>query len=577
MQGIVTYTEQDNQFYPTPKSLLEKIDEDFKEEIASFHAEHVYDIKVLEPSAGKGDIATYLKKSWGHSWARTPRAEVECIECDPNLRAILKDKNFPVIYDNFLDFHSYTHYDLIFMNPPFADADKHLLKAISIQEKSGGKILCIMNAETLRNPFTRQRAELAKKISDLQGKVVYYTDAFNADDSERKTSVEIAVVWLDVLAPESLFNSKVFEELDKAQELHEEAPDTEERQALIRCGMEWVKAMVAQYNEQATAGISFFKEYAAFTAQYNARYHAIGGDAWKYSQPFSLQIYGDKCDNINRYLEITRRAYWKELFAHPLFCGKLTNRLRDELNSRLDSFSAYDFCEKNILLLMEENMMATVRGIEQAILDLFDEFTKHAQYDGCDNIHYYNGWKTNSAHRLNSKIIIPFYAAWRSEPRYSGTSIYSMRKTGYDYKLDVDATYRVLSDMSKTLNYLSSGVGEIQSMDLLLHDLEDHFNAGNAKNIETTHFILTFYKKGTCHIKFKNPELLEKFNLFASQRKGWLPPCYGTKHYDDMSHEEQTVIDEFQGKDRYEQILQSKTAYIVENTQLMMLASGKED
>ena len=47
------FTEQDLQFYPTPKSLLNRITDSLKwNKITS----------VLEPSAGKGDIADYVKE-----------------------------------------------------------------------------------------------------------------------------------------------------------------------------------------------------------------------------------------------------------------------------------------------------------------------------------------------------------------------------------------------------------------------------------------------------------------------------------------------------------------------------------
>lgn len=578
--NVVSYTKTDNQFYPTPKSFLERICTDFRKEIKSFHNNYMYDIKVLEPSAGKGDIAEYLKENWGqYSFQSTPRVDVECIELDPNLRAILKAKEYPVVYDDFLTFNTYTKYDLIFMNPPFENADAHLLKAISMQEKMGGRILCILNAETLRNPCNRGRATLAKKLVDLNATVKFYEDAFLSGDCDRKTAVEVAVVWVDVLAPESLFNSKVFEELDRAQDIREEEPETFEQKALIRMGMDWIKAAVAQYNEQVTAAIEFLKEYIAFTSKYNERYAEVAGDSFRYSVPFSLEIYGEKGISINRYIEVTRRMYWKQLFDNPNFSGKLTSRLKNDLSSRLDQFSRYDFTEKNILILMEETMRATARGIEEEILSLFDRFTKHAQYDGCDNIHYYNGWKTNSAHRLNSKIIIPFYGVWKQEANYKfhGTGFGGYcTKNGYTYKLDFNEAYRTLLDMSKTLNYLANGVCDLESEERLNWVLKSNFDRENAKNIETEHFTLTFYKKGTCHLKFKNQNLLDKFNLFASQRRGWLPPSYGKKSYNQMEPEEKAVVDEFQGKERYSEIMQNKSAYIMETSNLMMLASGQE-
>lgn len=93
-----------------------------------------------------------------------------------------------------------------------------------------------------------------------------------------------------------------------------------------------------------------------------------------------------------------------------------------------------------------------------------------------------------------------------------------------------------------------------------------------AKNIETEHFNLTFYKKGTCHIKFRNQDLLDKFNLFASQRKGWLPPSYGKKAYSEMNTEEQAIVKEFSGNEQnYNKIYENQSAYLVVQKELLQL------
>lgn len=570
MNKVMNYTEQDKQFYPTPKSFLERIKSDFWQEIKSLGT----DIKALEPSAGKGDIADYMK-SWSKCYTYTLHCKVDCIEIDKTLQAILKGKGYTVVYDDFLSFNTFTKYDLIFMNPPFENGEKHLLKAISMQEKYGGRILCILNAETLRNPYSNPRKELTAKLEKLNAKIKYYQDAFMSYDSERLSNVETAVIWVDVLAPESVYNSKVFKELDKAKEIHinSESEQTQEQNELIKMGLDWISAYVEQYNEQIESTIKFFQEYLAFENEYKQRYSNLLKDT--YLVPFDLVLYGDKYNDMNKYIEITRRLYWKALFDNPKFSARLTSKLQNDLRFRLDDFANYDFTEHNILVLMEENMNATIKGIEQAILDLFDDFTRYAHYDGCDNIHYYNGWKTNKAHKLNSKIIIPFYGAWEKQTNYAwhGTGYGGYcTHNGYYYELNSREAIYKLSDMSKTLNYLANGVSDLENIDNLAQIIEENFKRENAKNIETTHFILTFYKKGTCHIKFRNQDLLDKFNLFASQRKGWLPPSYGKKAYRDMDEEEQAIVNEFSGGEQnYNKIFENQNAFLVESNQLLQI------
>lgn len=579
MKDITTYTENDNQFYPTPASFMERIGNDFYSEIKCFEKECRYDIRVLEPSAGKGDIAQRLAKDGLYRvrglYRDSIRCHVECVEIDKTLQATLRGMDLPVVHDDFLSFNPYTMYDLIYMNPPFENGELHLLKAISLQERYGGRILCILNAETIKNPYTRKRMELVKRLDELNAVIRYYRDAFLAEDCERKTAVETAVIWIDIPAPEQLFNSKVFESLDKAREIRIETEQTAEQKELIRMGLDWMTAIVAQYNEHVESALAFFKEYAAFENTYNTRFSQIEKDT--YVKPFELKVYDERGFDINRYLQKTRRLYWKALFDNPNFSGRATSKLRNELSSRLDEMSHYDFNEHNILVLMEENMKATARGIEEEILSLFDRFTKHAQYDGCDNIHYYNGWKTNSAHKLNSKIVIPFYGVWKSEPNYvfhgSGYGGYCTRK-GYTYKLDLREAIYTLTDMSKTLNYLAKGVCGLENIDLLEGIISRNFERGNAKNITTEHFVLTFYKKGTCHLKFRSQELLDKFNLFASQRKGWLPPSYGKKAYDEMDEEEKTIVKEFSGsEEQYNKIFRNQQNYFVESRELLQIGS----
>lgn len=86
---------------------------------------------------------------------------------------------------------------------------------------------------------------------------------------------------------------------------------------------------------------------------------------------------------------------------------------------------------------------------------------------------------------------------------------------------------------------------------------------------------MKFFKKGTCHIWFNDQELLDKFNIFGSQRKGWLPPSYGHKQYEEMSQEERQTVDNFQGKTEYERVMRNKAFYLVDSKQLARLASGE--
>jgi hypothetical protein len=186
---------------------------------------------------------------------------------------------------------------------------------------------------------------------------------------------------------------------------------------------------------------------------------------------------------------------------------------------------------------------------------LFDELShQYSYYDSSSNIHLYNGWKTNKAWIINKKVIIPFYDAFdRFDGRFQPTYYKVVEK---------------LSDIEKALNYLDGGLTDDISLSQALEEAKTN---DQTKNISLKYFDITFYKKGTCHIVFKNEELLKKFNIFGSRKKGWLPPSYGKKRYSDMTEEEKSTIDEFEGKNSYERVLNESDYYLFDTSRIEML------
>lgn len=132
---------------------------------------------VLEPSAGKGNIVESLQKEAKKvlgSWTREENfLDVDCIEKDQNLRHILKGNGMRVVHDDFLTYDTMKMYDLIIMNPPFSDGCRHLLKAMEMQEITGGAIVCLLNAETLKisaatiESFLQRRSNRAMELWNM--------------------------------------------------------------------------------------------------------------------------------------------------------------------------------------------------------------------------------------------------------------------------------------------------------------------------------------------------------------------------------------------------------------------------
>ena len=104
----------DSEFYPTPENVVNTMLNGF--DLANKTA--------LEPSAGKGDIIDGLNL-----------AGAKVLSCEKNeeLAKICATKSQFLKHDFFtLKAEEISHINFIFMNPPFSNADKHILHAWEI-------------------------------------------------------------------------------------------------------------------------------------------------------------------------------------------------------------------------------------------------------------------------------------------------------------------------------------------------------------------------------------------------------------------------------------------------------------
>ena len=189
---ILKYLNSDNQYYPTPRKLIEAI-------LENLDLERDYDIEeihFLEPCGGDGEICRTVKHYLKENNNRKDfNLNISCIEIEQVLKDSLRGQGFNVIASDFEEYHGKAFYDLIIMNPPFSKGAKFLLKAFDLLT-SKGKLICILNAEKIKNPCTKER-ELLKNLIDRVGEVEFIDKAFETDDTKRKANVDIAVVYLD--------------------------------------------------------------------------------------------------------------------------------------------------------------------------------------------------------------------------------------------------------------------------------------------------------------------------------------------------------------------------------------------
>ena len=573
-----------DEFYPTPPELIAKMLETVIRERNK---------TILEPSAGKGDILDFIslykqnESGCGYKWLIEQLKEsnyddipqmllqetvkdfkngkrarevinAECIEIDSNLCAILKDKGYRVYNDDFLLYDDDKHYDLIIMNPPFSNGDEHLLKAISIAEKTGSKIICLLNAETVKNPYSNKRKLLASKLEKYGAEIEYMQNAFS--DAERETDVEVAIVRADVPTPFKE-NSRIWEELETNDiEINEPEFSGE-----IVSANEPLKMAVKLYKKELEAGKRLIEEYLSLKPYLTSSFE--NEDTPSYMRGCMLTLYSDskkKTLDWNEYLYSVRYKYWHQLLHNPKFMQNLTSNLREEYYSMISEFASRDFSLKNIYAVKMDIISRTAKGIEEKIVDMFEQLSYKNSMDAAGNVHYFNGWKSNSAFKINQKVVVPYCNCWDGICK-------KFDFWHYGYGSNV---FRILDDIEKCLAFLQIGESELDyAVDLSGH-LKVCQERQETRKLQFRFFDVDIFKKGTMHIKFRDEELLKRFNIYGCQHKGWLPPAYGKKSYKDMNAEEKQVIDEYEGQQEYEKVYANRENYILDVSQRMLLTDG---
>src|SRR5690625_1573664 len=424
---ILIYTDNKD-FYPPPKPL-------FRQLVGN---QRYLGGKILEPSAGKGDMIKYIKEMLG----RRDRYSIDAIANDPRLVCAFMGEGYSVVWDDFLTYETYKEYDYIIMNPPFSNGVKHVLKAIELAENqlSRCEIYAILNKETLNNAFSDKRQELLRKLDDHGAEIRYVKDGFS--QAERKTDVEVALIHVKVEktgAGRSIYDSIPFFSAEESEQAEEElgaALSTYVKPSEMQEKLNDIERLVLEYEtacelardtfEAVSAKQSFF----TYISEVNKREGEVSGAL------YSITPHGKeyRAEDLNEELDRLRRGYWELILDTGDFRELLTNEAIQKLNRQMSVANEMEINLTNIKTLLMA-LQANQRDILiDSIVSIFEKITRYHMNEYSTNIHYYDGWKTNNAYRINKKIIIPIqygqFESWDFKEEYA--------RLGYDIKNWID-------------------------------------------------------------------------------------------------------------------------------------------
>ena len=482
-----------HQFYPTPRALARKAWALFQDR--GFR-------RVLEPEAGNGDLAK-AAPFWGNY--RGTSRNIDCCELDITRHPALKAEGLPVVGVDFLEMRDGAMYSHIIMNPPFADGASHVLKAWEILWD--GEIVAILNAETLRNPFSRERQLLAG-IIERHGSCEYLAEAFQDPDTQRKTDVEIALVHLkktanfqvDIMG--AILDNTVRDRRDRAQE---EGRTVGQQDLILPAS--FIENTVIAYEAAITAARE-----AVFAQARQHYYEAFlgatlaqrNGEAPAETTASSKEFVTKEL--TERYHQIKDRA-WTGILRSSTVLEKLSSAAQRRVESDFETISALEFTISNVYGFLKGIVECQGDIQMDMACDVFDLFTRYHT----DNTVFYRGWKSNDRHRTcgmrlkTTRFVLPGHKteSWH-------------RDLGYNSR-------QVMHDIDKVFAMLDGKTAPATGLETLFASAFEELRSGARKC--ASYFDVRYYPgTGTIHLFPTNKALVDRLNRIVGRRRQWLPP-----------------------------------------------------
>ena len=456
-------------FYPTPDGVIETM----------LSASDIRGKTILEPSFGSGNIVRYLK--------RNGAARVLGCEINDTLRNAAKDRE--VIGSNFLELQSESigHVDMIVMNPPFSTQEKHIMHAWDIAP-AGCEIITLCNASMVDDNWSSARKNITELVK-LYGYSENLGDVFK--EAERRTDCRIACLHL--YKPGS--GDEEF-----AGFLSYEPDEEIQGNGIMRYSE--VREAVQRY----IGAVKMYDTVMESNKAINDLTDGIG---------FGAIVFGAKWASGNRDgSEITRdvfrkqlqKAAWRWVFNKFNMHKYLTRSVYEQLDSAIERMENMPFTMRNVYRLIDMLIQTHGERMENVIIDAFDRICKYSD----ENVTWHGEkWKTNSAHMINRKFIVPYICTTRYCWKYDN-------KVGLEWGRAAE-----IDDIVKALCHLT---GMNYDKECTLDSFVQRMNMEWGRQYEWSFFRIRAYKKGTMHFTFQREEDWLKFNRTVAKIRGYELP-----------------------------------------------------
>ena len=508
------------QFYPTGVRLAVKAWAKFKRPIRH----------LCDPSAGKGHLIRHAMEGFPglaeeeipwvaelddnefqegrfhHRYREYARKkfsslpDVSVVEIDMQHHSTLKELGAKIIGYDFMDVSSLASVSQIIMNPPFAQGCAHVLHAWECLYDA--ELVAIINAETIRNPFSQERQKLVSLIEQF-GSVEFLQDEFT-DEVERTTKVEVALIYLEKVPRQYVETDHLTKGLKRGDSQYAEIdPETCSALALPgnfiqdTCFRFEQAVQAARQASEAQALADNLRGGLGITLE-EMQSKGVGSD---YRELASSVREKANEEFKARYVDLKNRA-WSQILRSTLLTDKLSNQARRKIESDSKEIYHLEFNPANIHGFLMGVAQSLGDIYTEMILMLFDSIIERST----DNAVFYKSWKSNQKHRIGMRLRKTRFIL----PRF---------RMGFSRSLDYEDE-RFLADIDKAFHYLHGGVGDF---DGLVHATrQNRIETGD--RFSSRYFEFRYYRGAqTMHFYPKSTEVMDKLNRFVGRIRQWLP------------------------------------------------------
>lgn len=418
---------------------------------------------------------------------------------------------------DFLQFGGVAPYTGLVLNPPFRHGVDHVLHGWDSLWQ--GEIAAIVNAESLRNPFSAARRRLADLVAS-HGGVEFIEGAFQGPDVERPANVDVALVHLcksaqvtrDWLGPaiEQLARDDVASFVQSSgfklpTELALQEGFVEQQCRFYRLAVGAMKeAVLAQSVARVTA---------ARLGRTMVEIAAGDGAPSAVTREEAFAVHKQLAEG-HRAL---KDSAWASILRSTAVLGRLSSQVQKAAEARFNEIQALEFTPSNVYGFLQGLVESQGELQIDMLLEVFDCIGRYHS----DNAVYFKGWKSNDKHRRlgmrlkTTRFVLPGHKAELNspEPKWGTTRLLA----------DIDKVFAILDGKSSFPG--ADGKGQVPN-DLVAVFRQRYPELKAGQRVTSAYFDLRFYPRaGTLHFFPRRKDLMDRLNRLVGARRAWLPPA----------------------------------------------------